>query len=131
MELSRRQFFKVSAGTVGATSLAALGMMPSISEAAVREYKILKAKETRTVCTYCSVGCGMLVYSMGGKPKNSKAEIIHIEGDPDHPVSRGSLCPKGAGVIDFVHSPNRVKYPEVRRPGSDKWEPIFLGSSDR
>ncbi len=124
MQLSRRQFFKVSAGTIGGTSLAALGMMPTVSEAAVREYKILKAKETRTVCTYCSVGCGMLVYSMGGKPKNSLPSIMHIEGDPDHPVSRGSLCPKGAGVIDYVHSPNRVKYPEVRRPGSDKWEPI-------
>lgn len=124
MQLSRRQFFKVSAGTIGGTSLAALGLMPNISEAAVRQYKLLKTKETRTVCTYCSVGCGMLVYSMGGKPKNSHAEIIHIEGDPDHPVSRGSLCPKGAGVIDFVHSPNRVKYPEVRRPGSDKWERI-------
>lgn len=124
MQLSRRQFFKVSAGTIGGTSLAALGMMPAVSEAAVREYKILKAKETRTVCTYCSVGCGMLVYSMGGKPKNSHAEIMHIEGDPDHPVSRGSLCPKGAGVIDYIHSPNRLKYPEVRRPGSDKWERI-------
>lgn len=124
MQLSRRQFFKVSAGTIGGTSLAALGMMPAVSEAAVRKYKILKAKETRTVCTYCSVGCGMLVYSMGGKPKNSLPSIMHIEGDPDHPVSRGSLCPKGAGVIDYVHSPNRVKYPEVRRPGSDKWEPI-------
>ncbi len=124
MQLSRRQFFKVSAGTLGGTGLAALGMTPSIAEGAVRQYKLLKTKETRSVCTYCSVGCGLLIYSLGGKAKNAQSEIIHIEGDPDHPVSRGSLCPKGAGVRDFVHSPNRVKYPEVRRPGSDKWERI-------
>jgi len=124
MRLSRRQFFKVSAGTLGGTGLAALGMTPNIAKAEVRTYKLLRAKETRSVCTYCSVGCGMLFYSMGGKPKNSKAEIIHVEGDPDHPVSRGSLCPKGAGVKDYIHSPKRLKYPEVRRPGSDKWERI-------
>ena len=85
MRLSRRQFFKVSAGTLGGTGLAALGMTPNIAKAEVRTYKLLRAKETRSVCTYCSVGCGMLFYSMGGKPKNSKAEIIHVEGDPDHP----------------------------------------------
>ena len=54
------------------------------------------------------------MYSLGDKAKNAKAEIIHIEGDPDHPVNRGTLCPKGAGLLDFVHSPNRLKYPEVR-----------------
>ena len=56
--------------------------------------------------------------------KNAKASIIHIEGDPDHPVNRGTLCPKGAGLIDFIHSPNRLQYPEYRAPGSDKWQRI-------
>jgi formate dehydrogenase major subunit len=49
---------------------------------------------------------------------------MHIEGDPDHPVNRGTLCPKGAGLLDFVHSANRLKYPEVREPGSDEWKRI-------
>ena len=49
---------------------------------------------------------------------------MHIEGDPDHPVNRGTLCPKGAGLLDFVHSPNRLKYPEVREPGSTEWKRI-------
>jgi len=70
------------------------------------------------------------MYSLGDKAKNSPAEIIHIEGDPDHPVNRGTLCPKGAGLLDFVHSPNRLKYPEYRAPGSDKfvrisWDDAF------
>lgn len=50
--------------------------------------------------------------------------IIHIEGDADHPVNRGTLCPKGAGLLDFVHSPNRLKYPEVREAGSNEWKRI-------
>src|SRR3546814_6114020 len=49
---------------------------------------------------------------------------MHIEGDPDHPVNRGTLCPKGAGLTDFINSPNRLKYPEYRAPGSDKWQRI-------
>jgi formate dehydrogenase major subunit len=70
------------------------------------------------------------MYSLGDKAKNAPAEIIHIEGDPDHPVNRGTLCPKGAGLLDFVHSPNRLKYPEYRASGSDKfvrisWDEAF------
>lgn len=124
MEVSRRQFFKLSAGAVGGTGLALMGMAPGIAHAEVRQYKLLRAKEVRNTCTYCSVGCGLLMYSMGDGAFNAKASVIHVEGDPDHPVSRGALCPKGAGLLDFVHSPNRLKYPEVRRPNSDKWERI-------
>lgn len=124
MEVSRRQFFKLSAGAVGGTGLALMGMAPGIAHAEVRQYKILRAKEVRNTCTYCSVGCGLLMYSMGDGAFNAKESIIHVEGDPDHPVSRGALCPKGAGLLDYVHSPNRLKYPEVRRPNTDKWERI-------
>jgi len=98
--------------------------------AEVREYKLARTTETRNTCPYCAVGCGILMYSLGDKAKNAPAEIIHIEGDPDHPVNRGTLCPKGAGLLDFVHSPNRLKYPEYRAPGSDKfvrisWDDAF------
>jgi formate dehydrogenase major subunit len=64
------------------------------------------------------------VYSLGDAAKNAQPSIIHIEGDPDHPVNRGTLCPKGAGLLDFVHSPSRLLRPEYRAPGSDKWQPI-------
>ena len=66
----------------------------------------------------------MLIYSLGDGAKNARASIYHIKGDPDHPVSRGSLCPKGAGVLDVIHSEQRLKYPEYRAPGSDKWPRI-------
>ncbi|AVY94665.1 formate dehydrogenase (quinone-dependent) catalytic subunit [Microvirgula sp. AG722] len=124
MQVNRRQFFKICAGGVAGSSLAALGVLPSTAFADVRAYKLQRATETRNTCTYCSVGCGLLMYSLGDGAKNAKAEIFHIEGDPDHPVSRGALCPKGAGLLDFVHSDNRLKHPEYRAPGSDKWQRI-------
>lgn len=130
VSVSRRQFLKLSAAGLSASSLVILGFSPNEVLAEVRQYKLLRTTETRNTCPYCSVGCGILMYSLGDKAKNSPAEIMHIEGDPDHPVNRGTLCPKGAGLLDFVHSPNRLKYPEYRAPGSDKfmrisWDDAF------
>ncbi len=128
--VSRRQFLKLSAAGLSASSLAMLGFSPGEVLAEVREFKLARTTETRSTCPYCSVSCGLIMYSLGDKAKNAPAEIVHIEGDPDHPVSRGTLCPKGAGLLDFVHSPNRLKYPEYRAPGSDKfvrisWDEAF------
>jgi anaerobic selenocysteine-containing dehydrogenase len=103
------------------TSAAVLGFAPQLAKATQpRQYKLLRAKETSNNCTYCSVGCGVLMYSMGDGSKNAKPKIFHIEGDPDHPVSRGSLCPKGAGLLDFIHSEQRLKRPQYRAPGSSE-----------
>lgn len=124
MQVTRRQFFKICTAGVGGSSLAMLGFSPTAAWAEVRTFKLTRATETRNTCPYCSVGCGLLIYSLGDKAKNAPAEIIHIEGDPDHPVNRGTLCPKGAGLLDFVHSPNRLKYPEYRAPGSKEWKRI-------
>nr|WP_283126095.1 MULTISPECIES: formate dehydrogenase-N subunit alpha [Providencia] len=124
MQVSRRQFFKICAGGMAGTTAAALGFAPSTALASTRQYKLLRAKETRNTCTYCSVGCGLLMYSLGDGAKNAKESIFHIEGDPDHPVNRGALCPKGAGLIDFIHSESRLKYPEVREPGTNEWKRI-------
>jgi len=101
-----------------------MGFSPTAALAEVREFKLLRTTETRNTCPYCSVSCGLLMYSLGDKAKNAKLEIIHIEGDPDHPVNRGTLCPKGAGLLDFVHSPSRLKYPEYRAAGSKEWQRI-------
>jgi formate dehydrogenase major subunit len=130
VSISRRQFLKISAAGLSASSIAILGFSPNEVLAEVRQYKLARATETRNTCPYCSVGCGLLMYSLGDNAKNSPASIFHIEGDPDHPVNRGTLCPKGAGLLDFVHSPNRLKYPEYRAPGSDKfvrisWDDAF------
>lgn len=124
MHFNRRQFFKVCAATVGGSSLAKLGFSPTNALAEVREFKLTRSTETRNTCPYCSVGCGLLMYSLGDASKNASAEITHIEGDPDHPVNRGTLCPKGAGLLDFVHSPNRLEHPEYRAPGSKQWQRI-------
>jgi formate dehydrogenase major subunit len=124
MDMNRRQFFKACAGGLAGSSLALLGFSPHEVLAETRNFKLARATETRNTCPYCSVGCGIIMYSLGDKAKNAQSEIIHIEGDPDHPVNRGTLCPKGAGLLDFVHSPNRLKYPEYRAAGSNEWKRI-------
>jgi formate dehydrogenase major subunit len=124
MDMNRRQFFRVSGAGLAASSLVALGFSPATALAETRHFKLARTTETRNTCPYCSVGCGIIMYSLGDKAKNVSAEIIHIEGDPDHPVNRGTLCPKGAGLLDFVHSANRLKYPEIREPGSSEWKRV-------
>ncbi len=126
MELDRRSFLKAGGGAALASSMAVLGFgedQKALAQA-VRPFKLARTTETRNTCPYCSVSCGILMYSLGDKSKNAKQEVIHIEGDPDHPVNRGTLCPKGAGLLDFVHSKTRTKYPLHRKPGSDKWERV-------
>jgi len=123
-DITRRHFLAVTGATLAGSSLALMGFSPSVALAEVREFKLARATETRNTCPYCAVACGILMYGLGDTAKNAQASIIHIEGDPDHPVNRGTLCPKGAGLLDFIHSPSRLRYPEYRAPGSDHWERI-------
>ena len=123
MDMDRRQFFRVSGAGLAGSSLVALGFSPTAAALAeTRQFKLARTTETRNTCTYCSVGCGLIMYTLGDGAKNVRGSIIHIEGDPDHPVSRGSLCPKGAGILDYVKSPNRLRFPEVREPGTNEWK---------
>ena len=124
MDVTRRRFLQLSATTVGATSLAALGFSPAKALAEVRNFKLTHTTETRNTCPYCAVGCGIVMYSLGDRSKNARSEIIHIEGDPDHPVNRGTLCPKGASLLDFVRSPDRLKFPEYRGPGETSFKRV-------
>jgi len=124
VEITRRHFLAVTGVSLAGSSLALMGFSPSVALAEVREFKLARTTETRNTCPYCAVACGILMYSLGDAAKNVKASIIHIEGDPDHPVNRGTLCPKGAGLIDFVHSPSRLQFPQYRAPGSDHWQSI-------
>ena len=124
MQLNRRQFFKICTATAGGSSAALLGFAPTPALAEARAYKLDRATETRNTCPYCSVSCGVLIYTLGDKSKNAKSTIFHIEGDPDNPVNRGTLCPKGAGLLDMVKSEDRLKHPEVREPGSNEWKKI-------
>lgn len=126
MELSRRGFIRLSGATLAASSVGALGFGASgeALAASVRPFKLSRAVETRNTCTYCAVACGILIYTMGDGAKNARSSVIHIEGDPDHPVNRGTLCPKGAALLDVVHSPTRVQYPMYRAPGSNEFKRI-------
>ena len=124
MDMDRRQFFRVSSAGLIGSSLVAMGFSPAAALAETRNYKLARSTVARSTCPYCSVSCGVLIYSLGDKAKNVTSKVIHVEGDPDHPVSRGSLCPKGAGVIDMINAPTRVKYPEVREAGSKEWKRI-------
>ena len=124
MQVTRRQFFKICGAGLGASSVAYLGFSPEPALAEVRAFKLARTRESRSICPYCSVSCGVLMYTMGSGAKNAHSSIIHIEGDPDNPVNRGTLCPKGAGLLDMIKSPDRLKQPEYRAPGSDKWQPI-------
>jgi formate dehydrogenase major subunit len=124
MNVTRRQFLKVTATGLGSSSLAMLGFSPQPALAEIRNFKLARTTETRNTCPYCSVSCGLLIYSLGDKSKNARAEIVHIEGDPDNPVNRGTLCPKGAGLLDMIHSASRLRHPEVREAGSSEWKRI-------
>ena len=123
-DVTRREFFKITGATLAGSSLALLGFSPSAVLAEVREFKLSRATETRNTCPYCAVSCGVIMYSLGDRAKNARSSIFHIEGDPDHPVNRGTLCPKGAGLLDFIHSPSRLTQPQYRAPGSADWQAI-------
>ena len=126
MQMIRRGFIKLTGATLAASSLDALGFghVGEAIAAAVRPFKLSASTETRNTCTYCSVACGILIYSMGDRAKNARSNIIHIEGDPDHPVNRGTLCPKGAGLLDIVHAPTRLKTPRYRAPGAAQFQDV-------
>jgi formate dehydrogenase major subunit len=124
MELTRRQFVKLTAGGLAGSSLAALGFSPTRALAEVRQFKLARTSETRNTCPYCSVGCGVILYGLGDRSKNAHTEIVHVEGDPDHPVNRGTLCPKGSALLDFIHSPHRLRFPEYRAAGGTAWKRV-------
>jgi formate dehydrogenase major subunit len=120
MPVTRRDLFRLG----GLATLSALGFAPEPALAEVRAFKLARTTETRNTCPYCAVACGIIMYGLGDGAKNAPASIVHIEGDPDHPVNRGTLCPKGAALIDFVHAPTRLKYPEYRAPGATRWRRV-------
>jgi len=126
IEVSRRQFVKLAGAGVAGSAIGAFGFgeAEALVAAHVRPFKLVSATETRNTCPYCSVACGIIMYGRGDVKKGEQAEIFHIEGDSDHPVNRGTLCPKGAALLDFVKAPTRTKEPRVREAGSREWKTI-------
>jgi formate dehydrogenase major subunit len=126
MGLSRREFFKVGTGSAAALLLG-FDARPVLAQA--KELKITRTTETRSTCPYCSVSCGVIIHTLGDKAKNVTPQVIHVEGDPDHPINRGTLCPKGASLYGEILNKRRLTKPQVRRPGSTKWEDISWQSA--
>jgi formate dehydrogenase major subunit len=118
MELSRRDFFRLSATTTAGTALgglAALGTDLAPTLARAEELRIKDAKTVPSICPYCSVGCATLVHTVNGK-------IVNIEGDPRSPFNEGTLCPKGAAIYQLHVNPNRPLKVLHRAPGASEWE---------
>jgi formate dehydrogenase major subunit len=122
MHPTRRDFLKLT--TVGGVAAAVFGFDLQPAYAQLRVLKIARANETRSTCPYCSVSCGVIIYTIGDRAKNVTAQVVHVEGDPDHPINRGTLCPKGASLEQDIMNARRLVKPQVRRPGGVDWEDI-------
>lgn len=126
IDLSRRSFLRLAGAGVAATSLTAMGF--GTAEAAVaahvRDFRLTATTEARNTCPYCSVACGVILYSKGDLNAGETADLVHVEGDADHPTNRGTLCPKGAALYDFVKSPGRLTAPRLRKPGASEFVEI-------
>jgi len=122
MEISRRAFIQGS--IVGGAAISAFGFDVTPAYAQAKTLKISRTTETRSTCPYCSVSCGVIIHTLGDRAKNAVPQVVHVEGDPDHPINRGTLCPKGASLQQDILNDRRLLKPQVRRPGSDHWEDI-------
>jgi formate dehydrogenase major subunit len=120
--MDRRTFIKTT--VVGGTAVTAFGFSLASVRAQTQALKIARTSETRSICPYCSVSCGVIIHTLGDKAKNTTAQVVHVEGDPDAPINRGTLCPKGASLEQDILNERRLLKPQVRRPGSDHWEDI-------
>ena len=122
MDTSRRDFLRIAGIGGAAATVFGFDLVPAYAQ--LRELKIARATETRSTCPYCSVSCGVIIYTLGDKAKNVTPQVIHVEGDPDHPINRGTLCPKGSSLEQDILNPRRLTKPQVRRPGGTDWEDI-------
>ncbi len=118
MEITRRSFVKISGTAAAGIALGGLGFDLTPIKAHAEILRIRWAKETTTICPYCAVGCGIIVYTA----TDGSGKIINTEGDPDHPVNEGALCAKGAALYQCITNENRAKGVLYRAPYMDHWE---------
>jgi len=120
--MTRRTFVGLGAAGAGATGLGALGWDLTGAVRVQQDLRLSGAKEVRSLCPYCAVGCSIVAYTRPGA--SGQPELLQIEGDPDSPVNEGRLCPKGASAMQLAVSSRRVQRPRYRAPGSDRWQEI-------
>jgi anaerobic selenocysteine-containing dehydrogenase len=116
MSITRRDFLKLSGFT---TAGAFLGGATFLSGCKSRPDKLSGTTESTTICPYCGVGCGLIVSTRNGR-------VVNIEGDPDHPINKGSLCSKGSALHQVAVNPigKRLTKVQYRKPGGTEWEEI-------
>ena len=96
-----------------------LGVSAASPDTRAAQSRIAGLKATESVCPYCAVGCGQIVYTRGG-------ELVDIEGNPRSPINQGTLCPKGSASRQLVQQPGRLTTVRYRRPGATEWEELEL-----
>ena len=117
MKLTRRDFFKISGAATAGLALSGLGIDLRPVQAYASELRTKNAKETPTICCYCSVGCGIICHTDA-----KTGQMIYTEGDADHPINQGSLCAKGASLQQLAENPKRLTKVLYRAPNTDKWQ---------
>jgi formate dehydrogenase major subunit len=117
-KVTRRGLIKAAALT------AATGSDPKSADAAPAELKISRTTQTHSICPYCAVGCSVVIHTIGDKAKNIQPTVIHVEGDPESPVNRGTLCPKGISLKEFINNDRRLMRPLYRAAGASEWRPV-------
>ena len=120
MEPTRRQFLKSAAQGGAAASMLGFDLTPAYAQ--TRALKIARTTETRSICPYCSVSCGVIIHTLGDTSRNVTSSVVHVEGDPDHPINQGTLCPKGITLKHDIVNDRRLTRVRYRAPGSRAWE---------
>ena len=120
MQPTRREFLKAT--TIGGVAASVLGFDLTPAYAVVRELKIARTTETRSTCPYCSVSCGVIIHTLGDRSRNVTPTVVHVEGDPDHPINQGALCPKGITLKQNIVNDRRLTTVKYRAAGSRVWE---------
>ena len=118
--MNRREFIRNA--TTGGVAISVLGFDLAPALAQVRELKIARTTETRSTCPYCSVSCGVIIHTLGDRSRNVTPSVVHVEGDPDHPINQGALCPKGITLKQNIVNDRRLTTVKYRAPGSNVWE---------
>ncbi|MEN8758276.1 MAG: twin-arginine translocation signal domain-containing protein, partial [Desulfobacterales bacterium] len=118
MDFTRRQFIQVTGATAAGLAVSGMGFDLKPIKAHAQMLKTEYAKQTTSICPYCAVGCGVIVYTS----QKGDGRVIDIEGDPDHVINRGTLCSKGAALSQLSENKLRVTDPMHRAPYSKEWK---------
>ena len=124
MSITRRGFLKLGIGATLAGAVSGLGFSLKDAVAKASEFKLKWTKQTTSVCCYCAVGCGLIVSTSTSENPLGAGRAVNVEGDPDHPINEGSLCPKGASIWQLTANDQRPKKPLYRAPKASEWKEV-------